>query len=128
MDDSVKLIKITHMINLEFVERINVLSRELIDAIIAELNNHGITSFEFPDDIERCERPWQICIDGAGDPCECYVSKIEICGCDNDHLRIYSDGDYISCTTLTSCDYEAKDVEFLSNLYLDLQYYLNETK
>lgn len=113
------------MINLEFTERINALRRELIDAIIAELNNHGVTSLDFPDDLERCERPWQVCTDGAGDPCECYVSKVEICGCANDHLRIYSDDDYISCITLTSCDNEAKDVEFLSSLYLDLQYYLN---
>lgn len=115
------------MINLEFPKRIKALRRELVDAIIAELNNHGITSFEFPDDVDRCERPWQICTDGSGEPQECCVSKIEICGCDNDHLRIYADGDYISCTTLTSCDYEAQDVEFLSNLYLDLQYFLNET-
>jgi hypothetical protein len=128
LDDNIKPIKTTDMMNLEFTKRIKALRRELIDAIIAELNNHGVTSFEFPDDLERCERPWQICTDVNDDPCECYVSKMEICGCDNDHLRIYSDDDYDSYTTLTSCDYEAKDVEFLSNLYLDLQYYLNETK
>lgn len=113
------------MINLEFIERISALRRELIDAIIAELHKHGVTSFGFSDDLERCERPWQVCTDGAGDPCICYVSKIEICGCDNNHLRIYSDGAYISCTTMTSCDYEAKDIEFLHDLYLDLKYYLN---
>ena len=45
------------MINLEFTERLNALRRELIDAIIAELNNHRVTGFEFPDDLERCERP-----------------------------------------------------------------------
>lgn len=53
------------MINLEFTERINALRRELIDAIIAELNNHGVTSLDFPDDLERCERPWQVCTDGV---------------------------------------------------------------
>jgi hypothetical protein len=113
------------MIELEFKKRINALRRDLIDAIIAELQYHEVTSFEFPDDIERCERPWQICTDRDGEPQECYVSKIEVCGHDNDHLRIYSDGRYISCTTMTSCDYEAKDIEFLHDLYLDLKYYLN---
>lgn len=114
------------MINLEFSKRIKALRRDLIDAIIAELQYYKVTSFEFPDDVDRCELPWQICTDRDGEPHECYVSKIAICGCKNDHLMIYADDDWDSYVTLTSWDYEAKGIEFLYNLYRDLQYYLTE--
>jgi hypothetical protein len=123
LDDNIKTINMI----VEFSKRIKALRRDLIDAIIAELHKYGVTSFELPENLEKCQRPWQICTDINGEPQECFVSKIAICGCDNDHLRIYANNGYDSYVTWTSCDYEAKDIEFLYNLFRDLQYFLKET-
>ena len=111
------------MINLEFTERINALRRELIDAIIAELNCHGVTSFEFPDDVDRSELPWQTVVDKNGEPRNGWVTKLEIwLGTD---LMIHADDEYDTYRTSTNVNYEAREIDFLAELYENLQYYLN---
>lgn len=111
------------MINLEFTERINALRGDLIDAIIAELNNHRVTGFEFPDDVDRSELPWQTVTDKNGEPHNGWVTGLEI-WMDSD-LVVYTDDEYDTYTTYTNIDYEAREISFLVELYENLYYYLN---
>lgn len=114
------------MINREFTDRINALRRELIDAIIMELRNDGITMFVFPDDIDKSEIPWQTVTDKNGETSRGWVTAIEIYS--DNHLAIHSEDYFNTYTTYTTKDWEANEIDFLVDLYECLQYYLNETK
>ena len=109
-----------------FTTRIKDLRNEIISAIVEVMNNANVTTFEFNDEIDYCERVWQTCCDKNGELCDCYVTKVELDDDDN-NLIICSESAYgLPFKTRTIIDYEAKQVDFLNDLYQNIVYYLTK--
>lgn len=109
-----------------FTMQIKELRNEIISAIVEIMNNANVNKFDFTDEIEMCERCWQVCYDGNGEPHECFITKVELDE-DGENLVIYAntlyDADFV---ILTSCHFEAKQVDFLNDLYQNIVYYLTK--
>jgi hypothetical protein len=112
------------MLESYFQEKIETLRRELIDAIIKELKEHNLTSFDFPSGVDISELPCQFFYDKHGNLVNGYAKKITICN--EKHLSILmEDEDECKTTTIkTHSHWNAHDVHFLLEIYEWLSYYI----
>lgn len=106
-----------------FIDRLADFRNEIKGAIIEELKSANLNEFEFPQEDDRCDRIWQTCYNKNGEPDEAYVTKVELYGIGE--LKIYAESDYGAYTTCTSCDFEAKRIDFLEDLYCNIKWHLD---
>ena len=101
-------------LKMDFSDRIEILRKDIIDAIRQLLYSHGLTEITFPD--EQHDPVWVIWFNWDGDPYECKVMGVKVT--DNSMTVIAHDkicNDEVTCST--PFELGAKNIDWLYEIY-----------
>ena len=101
-------------LKMDFSDRIEILRKDIIDAIRQLLYSHGLTEITFPE--EQHDPVWVIWFNWDGDPYECKVMGVKVT--DNSMTVIAHDkicNDEVTCST--PFELGAKNIDWLSEIY-----------
>lgn len=107
-EDEIKRLK------MDFSDRIEILRKDIIDAIRQLLYSHGLTEITFPE--EQHDPVWVIWFNWDGDPYECKVMGVKVT--DNSMTVIAHDkicNDEVTCST--PFELGAKNIDWLYEIY-----------
>lgn len=108
-------------------QRLKTLTEDIINGIISVMNDYGRTEFTFPyDDLDESEKISHVVFDNNGEPYDAYVKKLSII--EGKCIEFDFKSESFSATINTSWHYEAKNVNFLENVYSELVYWLEREK
>lgn len=99
---------------MDFSDRIEILRKDIIDAIRQLLYSHGLTEITFPE--EQHDPVWVIWFNWDGDPYECKVMGVKVT--DNSMTVIAHDkicNDEVTCST--PFELGAKNIDWLYEIY-----------
>ena len=101
-------------LKMDFSDRIEILRKDIIDAIRQLLYSHGLTEISFPE--EQDDPVWVIWFNWDGDPYECKVMGVKVT--DNSMTVIAHDkicNDEVTCST--PFELGAKNIDWLYEIY-----------
>ena len=101
-------------LKMDFSDRIEILRKDIIDAIRQLLYSHGLTEITFPE--EQHDPVWVIWFNWDGDPYECKVMGVKVT--DNSMTVIAHDkicNDEVTCST--PFELGAKNIDWLYEIY-----------
>ena len=101
-------------LKMDFSDRIEILRKDIIDAIRQLLYSHGLTEITFPE--EQHDPVWVIWFNWDGDPYECKVIGVKVT--DNSMTVIAHDkicNDEVTCST--PFELGAKNIDWLYEIY-----------
>ena len=101
-------------LKMDFSDRIEILRKDIIDAIRQLLYSHGLTEITFPE--EQYDPVWIIWFNWDGDPYECKVMGVKVT--DNSMTVIAHDkicNDEVTCST--PFELGAKNIDWLYEIY-----------
>ena len=101
-------------LKMDFSDRIEILRKDIIDAIRQLLYSHGLTEITFPE--EQHDPVWVIWFNWDGDPYECIVMGVKVT--DNSMTVIAHDkicNDEVTCST--PFELGAKNIDWLYEIY-----------
>lgn len=101
-------------LKMDFSDRIEMLRKDIIDAIRQLLYSHGLTEITFPE--EQDDPVWVIWFNRDGDPYECKVMGIKVA--DNSMTVIAHDkicNDEVTCST--PFELGARNIDWLYEIY-----------
>lgn len=101
-------------LKMDFSDRIEILRKDIIDAIRQLLYSHGLTEITFPE--EQDDPVWVIWFNWDGDPYECKVMGVKVT--DNSMTVIAHDkicNDEVTCST--PFELGAKNIDWLYEIY-----------
>ena len=101
-------------LKMDFSDRIEILRKDIIDAIRQFLYSHGLTEITFPE--EQHDPVWVIWFNWDGDPYECKVMGVKVT--DNSMTVIAHDkicNDEVTCST--PFELGAKNIDWLYEIY-----------
>ena len=101
-------------LKMDFSDRIEILRKDIIDAIRQLLYSHGLTEITFPE--EQYDPVWVIWFNWDGDPYECKVMGVKVT--DNSMTVIAHDkicNDEVTCST--PFELGAKNIDWLYEIY-----------
>ena len=101
-------------LKMDFSDRIEILRKDIIDAIRQLLYSHGLTEITFPE--EQHDPVWVIRFNWDGDPYECKVMGVKVT--DNSMTVIANDkicNDEVTCST--PFELGAKNIDRLYEIY-----------
>ena len=101
-------------LKMDFSDRIEILRKDIIDAIRQLLYSHGLTEITFPE--EQYDPVWLIWFNWDGDPYECKVMGVKVT--DNSMTVIAHDkicNDEVTCST--PFELGAKNIDWLYEIY-----------
>lgn len=101
-------------LKIDFSDRIEMLRKDIIDAIRQLLYSHGLTEITFPE--EQDDPVWVIWFNRDGDPYECKVMGIKVT--DNNMTVIAHDricNDEVTCST--PFELGARNIDWLYEIY-----------
>lgn len=101
-------------LKMDFSDRIEILRKDIIDAIRQLLYSHGLTEITFPE--EQHDPVWVIWFNWDGDPYECKVMGVKVT--DNSMTVIAHDkicNDEVTCST--PFELVAKNIDWLYEIY-----------
>ena len=101
-------------LKMDFSDRIELLRKDIIDAIRQLLYSHGLTEITFPE--EQHDPVWVIWFNWDGDPYECKVMGVKVT--DNSMTVIAHDkicNDEVTCST--PFELGAKNIDWLYEIY-----------
>ena len=101
-------------LKMDFSDRIEILRKDIIDAIRQLLYSHGLTEITFPE--EQYDPVWVIWFNWDGDPYECKVMGVKVT--DNSMTIIAHDkicNDEVTCST--PFELGAKNIDWLYEIY-----------
>ena len=101
-------------LKMDFSDRIEILRKDIIDAIRQLLYSHGLTEITFPE--EQHDPVWVIWFNWDGDPYECKVMGVKVT--DNSMTVIAHDkicNDEVTC--FTPFELGAKNIDWLYEIY-----------
>ena len=101
-------------LKMDFSDRIEILRKDIIDAIRQLLYSHGLTEITFPE--EQYDPVWLIWFNWDGDPYECKVMGVKVT--DNSMTIIAHDkicNDEVTCST--PFELGAKNIDWLYEIY-----------
>lgn len=101
-------------LKMDFSDRIEILRKDIIDAIRQLLYSHGLTEITFPE--EQHDPVWGIWFNWDGDPYECKVMGVKVT--DNSMTVIAHDkicNDEVTCST--PFELGAKNIDWLYEIY-----------
>ena len=101
-------------LKMDFSDRIEILRKDIIDAIRQLLYSHGLTEITFPE--EQHDPVWVIWFNWDGDPYECKVMGVKVT--DNSMTVIAHDkicNDEVTCST--PFELGAKNIDWLQQMY-----------
>jgi len=104
----------TKRLKMDFSDRIEMLRKDIIDAIRQLLYSHGLTEITFPE--EQYDPVWVIWFNWDGDPYECKVMGVKVT--DNSMTVIAHDkicNDEVTCST--PFELGAKNIDWLYEIY-----------
>ena len=104
----------TKRLKMDFSDRIEILRKDIIDAIRQLLYSHGLTEITFPE--EQHDPVWVIWFNWDGDPYECKVMGVKVT--DNSMTVIAHDkicNDEVTCST--PFELGAKNIDWLYEIY-----------
>ena len=104
----------TKRLKMDFSDRIEILRKDIIDAIRQLLYSHGLTEITFPE--EQYDPVWVIWFNWDGDPYECKVMGVKVT--DNSMTVIAHDkicNDEVTCST--PFELGAKNIDWLYEIY-----------
>lgn len=101
-------------LKMDFSDKIEILRKDIIDAIRQLLYSHGLTEITFPE--EQHDPVWVIWFNWDGDPYECKVMGVKVT--DNSMTVIAHDkicNDEVTCST--PFELGAKNIDWLYEIY-----------
>ena len=101
-------------LKMDFSDRIEILRKDIIDAIRQLLYSHGLTEITFPE--EQHDPVWVIWFNWDGDPYECKVMGVKVT--DNSMTVMAHDkicNDEVTCST--PFELGAKNIDWLYEIY-----------
>lgn len=104
----------TKRLKMDFSDRIEILRKDIIDAIRQLLYSHGLTEITFPE--EQYDPVWVIWFNWDGDPYECKVMGVKVT--DNSMTVIAHDkigNNEVTCST--PFELGAKNIDWLYEIY-----------
>ena len=115
----------TKRLKMDFSDRIEMLRKDIIDAIRQLLYSHGLTEITFPE--EQYDPVWVIWFNWDGDPYECKVMGVKVT--DNSMTVIAHDkicNDEVTCST--PFELGAKNIDWLYEIYNAVWQQLEENR
>lgn len=112
-------------LKMDFSDRIEILRKDIIDAIRQLLYSHGLTEITFPE--EQHDPVWVIWFNWDGDPYECKVMGVKVT--DNSMTVIAHDkicNDEVTCST--PFELGAKNIDWLYEIYDAIWQQLEENR
>ena len=115
----------TKRLKMDFSDRIEMLRKDIIDAIRQLLYSHGLTEITFPE--EQYDPIWVIWFNWDGDPYECKVMGVKVT--DNSMTVIAHDkigNNEVTCST--PFELGAKNIDWLYEIYDAIWQQLEENR
>ena len=115
----------TKRLKMDFSDRIEILRKDIIDAIRQLLYSHGLTEITFPE--EQYDPVWVIWFNWDGDPYECKVMGVKVT--DNSMMVIAHDkigNNEVTCST--PFELGAKNIDWLYEIYDAIWQQLEENR
>ena len=112
-------------LKMDFSDRIEILRKDIIDAIRQLLYSHGLTEITFPE--EQHDPVWVIWFNWDGDPYECKVMGVKVT--DNSMTVIAHDkigNNEVTCST--PFELGAKNIDWLYEIYDAIWQQLEENR